>query len=148
MTVAPHLPSARSPIGTARSRPELQHQIRRHELHREENAERDDHKVVQVPDDRYEVRDQVDWAEGIGRDSDGRDLRVPRHARVPRSEIQRVDVAFDLSRPSSEPLPYGDVGSRSNHWYSVGKKSRVRIVDVISLETVAMKGKSTARDLL
>ena len=41
--------------------------------------------------------------------------RVTSEPRVEGSEIECVHVALDLSRPSSQPLPYGDVGSFSNH---------------------------------
>ena len=63
-----------------------------------------DYQVVEIPEHRYEVGNQINWIERAGRHSDRGDLRVPRNARIATGEVERMNVALDGSGPLRKGL--------------------------------------------
>ena len=81
---------------------ELGHQRVRHQSHDEEDVERDDHEIVEEAQHGDDVEDEVDGAEGVGRHASGQRLGVPRRARIPRGDPQRLRVPLEAPRPSAQ----------------------------------------------
>jgi hypothetical protein len=80
-----------------------------------EDAERDQHEVIEITEHRNRIGDQVDRAEGIGDDAARQGLCVPGHARIADGEVERVNFAFQkpgLVRPSQLASP--EISSRSD----------------------------------
>ena len=63
--------------------------IRGDETDHEHEPERDEDQIVQVSENRYEVRDEIDRGEGVADDKEGEELRVPGDAGVAAGQIER-----------------------------------------------------------
>jgi hypothetical protein len=66
---------------------EFRHDIGRHEPNRKPDEEGQDDQFVKVPENRDEIRDQVDGAESIGHRRHRHRLGMPRHSRVPTGQV-------------------------------------------------------------
>lgn len=85
--------------------------VRRDQPHCQQNAERHDDQVVEITEDRHEIRDQVDGGKSVG-SYEGRDcLGMPRHSRVARREIERVQVTPRESGPMLQAAENAQEGS-------------------------------------
>ena len=62
----------------------------------EVQPKRCDDKVVEVPDHRDEVGDEVDWTDGVSDDECGEGPCVPRGAGIPVCEVESVRLTFKL----------------------------------------------------
>ena len=81
----------------------LLEQLVRDQAGRQQHAQRHQDHIVEVAEHRDEIRDQVDRAHRIERDQQGRRLGIPRHPRIPRRQIDRIDVAPQVLRPAAHP---------------------------------------------
>jgi hypothetical protein len=79
----------------------------------------DDEEFVQIPQDRNEVRYQVDRAEGVGNDAGGHNLREPRGPRVATRELQGVCLSLQPARPLAPCPQHRQIVSR-------GRAGRIR----------------------
>jgi len=77
---------------TARRLPMLVHDLARYHLEREGEAEGNDNQVIEHPEHRNEIRNQVYRAECIGHNETRHELREPGDARVPRCEVEGVRI--------------------------------------------------------
>ena len=68
-------------------------------------AERNDDEVIQNSQNRDEVRNQVDGADGVGDDAGGEELGVPGCSGVSVGEVQGIGLYFELL-DAALPLPY------------------------------------------
>ena len=66
------------------------------------DSSRDDDEIVEKADHGDEVRNEVDWAERIGRDRAGECLHIPAHPGIAGSNPQRHHVPFEIARPGPE----------------------------------------------
>jgi hypothetical protein len=66
-----------------------------------EDAEWDQHKVIEIPEHGDRIGDQVDRAERVGDDAARQGLCVPGHARISDGEVERVDLP--LQKPGLVP---------------------------------------------
>jgi acetyl esterase len=89
--------------------PQIFHHISRYEPHRQENGERHDDEIVEVSDDRNEIRDQVDRTQGISCRRDRQDFCKPWHARIARGKIQRQHIALYGPSPTFQIVEHGYV---------------------------------------
>src|SRR5438128_9467177 len=97
---AAHGPAARGDV--PRPRPALLENRMRNHPHGEGDAERDQDKIVQIPQDRNEIRDEIDGAQRISRDCGHQELRVPRRAWMTRGEIECNGLGLEIARALAE----------------------------------------------
>ena len=76
----------------------LRHDRRWNQLDRQENPRRDDDEVVQVAENRHEIGNEVDRAEGVAGDRRRQCLRIPGSPWITTGEIERICIAFDRAR--------------------------------------------------
>jgi len=61
-----------------------------------------DHEIVEVTEDRHEVRDQVDRTEGVRRNGQRQQAHGPRRARIARGEVDDERLALEGACPRLE----------------------------------------------
>src|SRR4029079_1423881 len=76
----------------------------RNEPHGQQYAQRQDDQFIEIAEYRNEIGNEIDGRQRVGRDGERHRLRVPRHARVARREVERVHIALDAARPVPEAL--------------------------------------------
>ena len=65
-----------------------------------QDAERNEYQIVQIPEHRDEVRNQVYRTESICDDDAGESFRIPGNPRVATGEIERVNLALERPDPA------------------------------------------------
>src|SRR5216683_2982742 len=78
----------------------LNHDLFGNQPHHKPDAEGHDDQIVEITDDRNEVRNEVDRRERISGSGNSEKFGIPRHTRIARSEIDCVTVAVEPARPS------------------------------------------------
>lgn len=73
--------------------------MRWQDANNEQYADWDNDKVIEVANDRNEVRYQIDWAQSICGNRKSQHANYQRRFRIPSREIHDQDVAFDTTRP-------------------------------------------------
>ena len=84
----------------------LDHDLWRDEFEGEPDAQWQEDQIVEIAQDRDEIGDQVNGAEGIGDDQDCKGFGNPRRARVEHGEVERGYVALEVAggfAPMDEP---------------------------------------------
>ena len=71
------------------------HDLRWDQPNDDKNAEWDDDEVVEITQNRDEIRNEVDRGQRIARDRHGQKLGVPRNTGIVAREVERVDIARD-----------------------------------------------------
>jgi hypothetical protein len=77
------------------------HQRGRNKPNDEENSQRYDQQIIEISQNWNEVRNQIDRAQRVGRDHDGKQFCVPGDARVARRDRDGENVAPDRSSPAA-----------------------------------------------
>ena len=72
--------------------------------------------LVQVPEDRHEVGDQVKGRERVGRDQQGRRPGMPVRAGIAPGYVERVNVALDRACPVSRRCNFGEAEPSPMSW--------------------------------
>src|ERR1051326_1270133 len=86
--------------------PVFRHDLERNQLDRDQNPDRYNDNVVQIAENRDEIRDQVNGRKRITGNAHGQRVGIPRHARITSGEIDRVHVSFDTASPLSRSLDH------------------------------------------
>ena len=107
MAAASHLVRLEAPVPIALRAFSRQSAITclRHHPDGQGRAQRHDDKVIQETEDRYEVRNQVDRADGVDHHSGGQQLRAPGCPGVPAGQVQGIGVCLEALCPALPPLP-------------------------------------------
>ena len=75
-----------------------QHHVRRNEFHHQRDAERNQHEIVEIPEHRNEVGNEVDRTERIRRYAHRQHPHRQRRARIARREVHRQRVSLQRTR--------------------------------------------------
>ena len=74
--------------------------------HHQQNAERQNDRIVHVAKDGHEVRDQIDRRECVTRDGDRQPSYIPRNPRIATRQPYRRDIALQRPPPLSQSLEH------------------------------------------
>jgi hypothetical protein len=61
------------------------------------DAQGNEHQVIEIAQDGDEVGNQINWTEGVAHNADGEQLRIPRHPRIAACEVERIDLALEVT---------------------------------------------------
>src|SRR5450631_4444242 len=78
----------------------LGHDLFGNQPHHKPDPQGHDDQIVEIADDRNEVRNEVDRRKRISGNGNSEKFGIPWHTRIARSEIDRVTVAVEPARPS------------------------------------------------
>src|SRR5437879_1610448 len=118
---AAHRPSTRHPL--LRLRPALIQNRTRDHPDRKDDPQRDQYEIVQISQDRHEVRDEVNGAERVGHDARDQELRVPGRAGMARGEPKDESLALEVARAWFEA---GEQRHRRGHIPALSSKAARR----------------------
>lgn len=114
--------------------------VRRHQAHHQPDAQWQQNHIVQITENRNEVGDQVDGAQGIGHHDDGQHLGKHRRAGVPTAEPQHHDLSLEGLGPILDALQHlrltfvSVIGGAGDH---LSRARRARIVQACGVQTCA-----------
>lgn len=91
------------PNGAARQRPSSP-------ANRQHDCQRQQDRVVEVAQNRDEVRDDINWREGITADAQRKRFDITSSLRISRREIERMNVALYRSRAVFDPRQRNSAG--------------------------------------
>src|SRR5262249_49164363 len=78
----------------------------------EQDAEREDDQVVEISEDRDEIRNEIYRRKSVGRDRYRQSLCVPWHATIVRGEVDRMTILADPAGPGFDAGEHQGISRR------------------------------------
>src|SRR5262249_14057204 len=74
------------------------------------DTKRHDHEIVEIPDDRDEIGNQIDRTQSISGSRGRDDFRIPGNTRISSRDPDGDRITFDVSRPLLQSIEHDSFG--------------------------------------